>query len=110
MGERARISRAVRDRARHARPRLDAHDPDRLEVAGFLGALVATLALYVPCSMLCFGVAHTWKRYRGTKWHSAIENGLRPIGAGLMIAGGVMILRIEASGWLGWAVPSLWSV
>jgi chromate transporter len=74
------------------------------KVAGFFGALVATLALYVPCSMLCFGVAHTWRRYRGTKWHSAIENGLRPIGAGLMIAGGVMILRIEASGWLGWAV------
>ena len=66
------------------------------KVAGFLGALVATLALYVPCSMLCFGVAHTWNRYRGTKWHSAIENGLRPIGAGLMIAGGVMILRIES--------------
>ena len=74
------------------------------KVAGFLGALVATLALYVPSSMLCYGVAHAWRRYRGTKWHSAIENGLRPIGAGLMIAGGVMILRIEDSGWLGWAV------
>ena len=43
-------------------------------------------------------------RHRGTKWHTAIENGLRPIGAGLMIAGGVMILRIESAGWLGWAV------
>ncbi len=32
------------------------------------------------------------------------SSGLRPIGAGLMIAGGVMILRIESSGWLGWAV------
>jgi chromate transporter len=74
------------------------------KVAGFLGALVATLALYVPSSMLCYGVAHAWRRYRGTKWHSAIENGLRPIGAGLMIAGGVMILRIEDSGLLGWAV------
>ena len=36
--------------------------------------------------------------------HTAIDHGLRPIGAGLMIAGGVMILRIESSGWLGWAV------
>jgi chromate transporter len=74
------------------------------KVAGLLGALVATLALYVPSSLLCYGVAHTWRRYRGTKWHSAIENGLRPIGAGLMIAGGVMILRIEDSGWLAWVV------
>ena len=31
-------------------------------------------------------------------WHTAIENGLRPISAGLMIAGGVMLLRIEDSG------------
>lgn len=74
------------------------------KVAGLLGALVATLALYIPSALLCFGVSHTWNRYRGTKWQIAIENGLRPIGAGLMIAGGVMILRIEDSGWLGWAV------
>jgi chromate transporter len=74
------------------------------KVAGFLGALVATLALYVPCSMLCFAVARTWNRYRGTKWHTALANGLRPIGAGLMIAGGVAILRLEDSGFLGWIV------
>jgi chromate transporter len=74
------------------------------KVAGFAGALVATLALYVPCSVLCFAAARTWNRYRGTAWHTALENGLRPIGAGLMIAGGVMILRIEGSGLLGWLV------
>ena len=74
------------------------------KVAGWLGALVATLALYIPCSVLCFAAARTWNRYRGTKWHTAIENGLRPIGAGLMIAGGVAMLRIENSGWLAWIV------
>jgi chromate transporter len=74
------------------------------KVAGFAGALVATLALYVPCSLLCLAAARTWNRYRGTKWHTALANGLRPIGAGLMIAGGVAILRIEDSGWLGWVV------
>jgi len=74
------------------------------KVAGWLGALVATLALYIPCSVLCFAVARTWNRYRGSKWHTAIENGLRPIGAGLMIAGGVGMLRIENSGWLAWIV------
>jgi chromate transporter len=74
------------------------------KVAGFAGALVATLALYIPCSVLCFAVARTWNRYRGTAWHTALADGLRPIGAGLMIAGGVAILRIEDSGWLGWVV------
>lgn len=71
-------------------------------VAGLAGALVATIALYLPCSLLCFAVAHTWKRYRGTRWHTAIENGLRPIAAGLMIAGGAMILRIDGSNALAW--------
>jgi chromate transporter len=73
-------------------------------VAGFAGALVATLSLYVPCSVLCFVAARTWNRYRGSQWHTAIENGLRPIAAGLMIAGGVMILRVEDIGWLAWAI------
>jgi chromate transporter len=73
-------------------------------VAGFAGALVATLSLYLPCSVLCFVAARTWNRYRGSQWHTAIENGLRPIAAGLMIAGGVMILRVEDIGWLAWAI------
>jgi chromate transporter len=73
-------------------------------LAGLPGALIATLALYIPCSVLCFGVGHTWNRYRGTSWHTAIENGLRPIAAGLMIAGGVMILRVEDSGPLAWGM------
>ena len=74
------------------------------KVAGLLGALVATLALYIPSTTLCFFAARTWNRYRGSRWHAAIENGLRPIGAGLMIAGGVMILRVEESGPLAWVM------
>ena len=74
------------------------------KVAGLAGALAATLALYIPCSVLCFAVAQVWNRYRGSAWHTALANGLRPIGAGLMIAGGVAILRIEDSGLLGWVV------
>jgi chromate transporter len=49
-------------------------------------------------------IARIWNRYRGSRWHAAIENGLRPIGAGLMISGGVMILRVEESDPLAWAM------
>jgi chromate transporter len=73
-------------------------------VAGLAGALVATLALYVPSSALCFVFARVWNRYRGSRLHAAIENGLRPIGAGLMISGGVVILRVEESSPLAWAM------
>jgi chromate transporter len=73
-------------------------------VAGLPGALVATLALYIPSCALCFVVGRFWNRYRGSRWHAVIENGLRPIGAGLMISGGVMILRVEEQGPLAWAM------
>src|SRR5258705_5202193 len=73
-------------------------------LAGFAGALTATIALYLPCSLLCFFAARAWNRYRGSQWHSAIEAGLRPIAAGLMIAGGVMILRVEDLGVVAWAL------
>jgi chromate transporter len=73
-------------------------------VAGLAGALVATLALYVPCSLLCFAVARVWSRYRGSPWHGVIENGLRPIAAGLMIAGGVTMLRVEDLGMIAWGL------
>lgn len=75
-------------------------------VAGLAGALVATLALYIPSTVLCYGVARVWTRYRGTRWHTAIENGLRPIAAGLMIAGGVAILRVEGTSPLAWSVAA----
>jgi chromate transporter len=73
-------------------------------IAGLPGALVATLALYIPSSLLCFAAARTWNSYRGTRWHAAIESGLRPIAAGLMVSGGVMLLRVEESGPIAWAL------
>jgi chromate transporter len=73
-------------------------------IAGWAGALTATIALYLPCTLLCYFVARAWSRYRGSQWHSTIENGLRPIAAGLMIAGGVMILRVEDFSAVAWSL------
>jgi chromate transporter len=71
-------------------------------VAGLSGALVATLALFLPSSLLCFLIARVWNRYRGKPWHEAFEQGLAPIGAGLLFAGVLAILRIGAGGPLAW--------
>jgi chromate transporter len=68
------------------------------KLAGFLGALVATLALYLPSSALCYVVAQTWDRYRGRGWHTALERGLAPVGAGLVFAGVLAILRLGGAG------------
>lgn len=73
-------------------------------IGGLLGALVATLALFLPSSMLCYGVALVWRRYRGRPWHTALEEGLAPIGIGLVLAGVLAIMRIGSGGVLSWAV------
>ena len=54
------------------------------KVAGLAGALVATLALFVPACIGCFVAARAWNKYRGTEWHTAIETGLRPVAAGIV--------------------------
>lgn len=72
------------------------------KVAGITGALVALVALYLPSSLLCFGVARVWERYRGKPWHRAAEAGLAPVAAGLTFAGVLALLRIAGSGPLAW--------
>jgi len=74
------------------------------KVAGLPGALTATLALYVPACLLCIGVAGVWNRYRGTRWHTVLERGLAPIGAGLIFAGALALIRIGDMGPLAWAI------
>ena len=55
--------------------------------AGWLGALVASLAFFLPSSLLIYGAARVWNRYRGSRWHAAVEAGFAPIAAGLVFAG-----------------------
>src|ERR1700749_3360380 len=48
------------------------------KVAGLTGALVATVVLFLPSSLLVYGLARLWGRWRGSVWHSAVERGLSP--------------------------------
>ncbi|HVZ53511.1 MAG TPA: chromate transporter [Pseudolabrys sp.] len=73
-------------------------------IAGWWGAVVATLALFLPSSMVCYGVALMWRRHRGKRWHTALEQGLAPIGIGLVLAGAMTVLQIGHGGPMAWAV------
>lgn len=73
-------------------------------VAGWTGAVIATLGFFLPSMLLCYVVVRLWGRHRGKPWHTALEQGLAPIGTGLILAGAVSILQIGGSGLLGWAV------
>ena len=73
------------------------------KVAGWAGAFTATVALYLPSSLLVYGAARLWGRWRGSVWHTAIERGLAPIAAGLILAGGIAVLRVSPGGPAVWA-------
>jgi chromate transporter len=76
-------------------------------VAGFTGALVATLALYVPSSLACYAAAKAWNKHRGKPWHRAMEAGLTPVAAGLILSGVVSLLQLGQTGPLSWAVVAV---
>lgn len=76
-------------------------------VAGLPGALVATLALYVPSAVLVYGFSRLWGRWRGSAWHAAVERGLAPVASGLLLSAGIAILRASPGGWGMWVAAAV---
>jgi len=62
------------------------------KIAGLAGALVATAAICVPSSLLTYGVASVWNRYRHTRWHAIVHDALAPITIGLIVSGGYILI------------------
>lgn len=74
------------------------------QVAGLTGAIVASIAIYLPSSALVYAVGHVWSRHRGKRWHTALQQGLTPLGAGLLFAGVVTLARLASDGVLPVAI------
>lgn len=74
------------------------------QVAGLWGAVVASLGIFVPSSLLVYGLARLWERYRGARWQLALEAGLRPVAAGMILAAGLVLLEALDGGWLARAI------
>ena len=68
------------------------------QVAGVSGAVVATLAIFGPTALLIYGVALVWRRSRGARWQRALEGGLRPVAAGMMLAAVLVLLQSLSGG------------
>ncbi|MBB3145938.1 chromate transporter [Phyllobacterium trifolii] len=77
------------------------------KVAGWLGAFVATLALFVPSSMLCYSVFKLTNHHRDKKWHRAMREGLAPVGIGLIIAGVLSLFRLADGGVTAFVIAGL---
>ena len=63
------------------------------QVAGFAGALVGTLAIYVPSSIVMYGAVRWWQSRGDSPWRNALQRGLAPIAMGLVFAGALSVLQ-----------------
>lgn len=61
------------------------------KVAGIPGAIVATLAISLPMSLLIFVLYRHWVRFRDAPWREAIQTGVAPLAVGLVCASGWLI-------------------
>ena len=64
-------------------------------VAGFPGALVATLGFITPCVIIALIVASVLHSFRNNKYVDAAFYGLRPCSIGLIAAAGVLVVKIS---------------
>ena len=69
------------------------------QVAGLTGALVATAALCAPSSIVTFICSGLWHRLRAEPWRPAVQAGLAPVTAGLVMAGAATLIQSTTNGW-----------
>lgn len=76
-------------------------------VEGWIGAVVATLAFFLPSSLLCYAVFRLSNLHRDRIWHKAMREGLAPVGVGLTLAGAISIFRLAEGGMAGAAIVAI---
>ena len=74
------------------------------KVAGVVGGVLAMLAMSGPSSVLTYGVAHAWERFRDAPWRIAIQRALAPITVGLVLASGYVLTRTADHSWTAYAL------
>ncbi|MGE5537804.1 MAG: chromate transporter [Gemmatimonas sp.] len=79
-------------------------------LAGFVGALVATLALIVPSAVLAGVTVTLWHRFRDKPWRRAVQAGLVPVTVGLIASGAIVIAVAVDTEWRLAAVTAIVAV
>jgi len=74
------------------------------KVAGFPGAIVATLAFFVPTGILTYVVGLVWEKLANWPWRQSIQYGLAPVAVGLAVAGTISLGKAAVTGWITAAV------
>ena len=73
-------------------------------VAGFWGAIVTTGSVALPSSVLTLLVTGVWYRFKDATWRKALQAGLLPVTAGLIMASAALLIETTAVDWTAAAV------
>jgi len=68
-------------------------------VAGFAGAMTATIAMIAPAGVLVLSVASVWFRFRHAPWRRLIQAGITPLTAGLIMAAAALLTQTTTQNW-----------
>jgi chromate transporter len=80
------------------------------QVAGVIGALVATIAMCGPPCILAFYVGEVWERFSEAPWRIAIQAGLLPISIGLIAASAFVVASTAAPNFVAVAITLVTAV
>ena len=69
-------------------------------VAGWAGALSATLGLIGPPALMTYLASSLLRRYRDAPWRRAVQAGLVPVTVGLVLASATLLTVSTTTGWL----------
>ena len=68
-------------------------------VAGLSGAILTMVCAVTPSSVLTFLVARAWYRFRDAPWRRAIQRGLLPVTAGLLLSSAALLIKATTLDW-----------
>ena len=79
-------------------------------VAGFAGALVATLAMCGPTAVLAGVLARTWDRFKDAAWRQVVQAALVPVSVGLVCASAIVLGQVAVHDWAAAAIMTATAV
>jgi chromate transporter len=79
-------------------------------VAGFWGAIVTTGSVALPSSLLTLLVTGVWYRFKDANWRKAVQAGLQPVTAGLIMASAALLIETTTVDWTAAAVTVVTAV
>jgi chromate transport protein ChrA len=76
-------------------------------VAGTLGALVATVSIFLPAFLMTLAAGSSLRRFRANRQVQAFLRGVTPAVVGLLVAAGVSIGRAGIHTWIGLSLAAV---